>query len=189
MDLLYHATAHFEVRKFVHNAKPEELTYDTMIEMAKAHERACEEYQIHKQVHSMAPPPSNYSNPLLQTITLLKSFQKGPPKKTCGKCRRSHKHSECPAHGTTYSICGKKNHWTQQCRSSRRRHSLSVCSPSPGRPQKQRQRRFSGKQFNKGRGQGGGGTGNKNNSTPKRPGATTPSQSDWSGNQGCKYKS
>ena len=28
IDLLYHATAHFEVRKFVHNAKKEELKYD-----------------------------------------------------------------------------------------------------------------------------------------------------------------
>ena len=36
IDLLYHSTAHFEVRKFVHNAKPEELTYDCMIEVAKA---------------------------------------------------------------------------------------------------------------------------------------------------------
>ena len=26
IDLLYHATAHFEVRKFVHNAKPKDLT-------------------------------------------------------------------------------------------------------------------------------------------------------------------
>ena len=28
IDLLYHATLHFEVRKFVHNAKPSELSYD-----------------------------------------------------------------------------------------------------------------------------------------------------------------
>ena len=56
IDLLHHATAHFEIRKFVHNAKPEELKYDKMIEVAKAHERACQEYQIHKQAHSMAPP-------------------------------------------------------------------------------------------------------------------------------------
>ena len=56
IDLLYHATAHFEVRKFIHNAKPEELTYDKMIELAKAHERVCQEYQIHKQAHSMTPP-------------------------------------------------------------------------------------------------------------------------------------
>ena len=70
IDLLYHAPAHFEVRKFVHNAKPEELKYDHMIEVAKAHERTCQEYQIHKQAHSVAPP-SNYSNPLIQTNALL----------------------------------------------------------------------------------------------------------------------
>ena len=57
IDLLYHATAHFEVRKFVHNAKQEELKYDHMIEVAKAHERNCQEYQIHKQAHSMGAPP------------------------------------------------------------------------------------------------------------------------------------
>ena len=56
IDLLYHATTHFEVRKFVYNAKPEELKYDHMIEVAKAHERTCQEYQIHKQAHSVAPP-------------------------------------------------------------------------------------------------------------------------------------
>ena len=56
IDLLNHATAHFEVRKFVHNAKSEELKYDCMIKVAKAHERTCQEYQIHKQAHSVAPP-------------------------------------------------------------------------------------------------------------------------------------
>ena len=105
IDLLYHATAHFEVRKFIHNAKQEELKYDRMIEVAKAHERTCQEYQIHRQDHSMAPH-SNYSNPLNQTSALLKSFQKGLPKKTCGKCRCSHSHIDCPAHGTTCSKCG-----------------------------------------------------------------------------------
>ena len=85
IDLLYHATAHFEVRKFVHNAKQEELKYDHMIEVAKAHERTCQEYQIHKQAHSMANPSNSYSNPLIQTHALSKSFQNSPPKKTCGK--------------------------------------------------------------------------------------------------------
>ena len=88
IDLLYHATAHFEVRKFVHNAKHEELKYDRMIEVAKAHERTCQEYQIHKQAHSMANPSNSYANPLIQTNALSKSFQKGPPRKTCGKCGR-----------------------------------------------------------------------------------------------------
>ena len=81
IDLLYHATAHFEVRKFVHNAKQEELKYDHMIEVAKAHERTCQEYQIHKQAHSMANPSNSYANPLIQTNALSKSFQKGPPTK------------------------------------------------------------------------------------------------------------
>ena len=100
IDLLYHATAHFEVRKFVHNAKKEELKYDRMIKVAKAHERTCLEYQIHKQAHSVAAPSNSYSNPLIQTNALSKSVQKGPPKKTCGKCGCSHSHSDCPAHGT-----------------------------------------------------------------------------------------
>ena len=69
IDLLYHATAHFEVRKFVHNAKQDELRYDRMIEVAKAHERTCQEYQIHKQAHSMATPV---------TVTLIHSFKPMP---------------------------------------------------------------------------------------------------------------
>ena len=135
MDLLYHATAHFEVRKFVHNAKQEELKYDRMIEVAKPHERTCQEYQIHKQAHSMANPSNSYSNPLIQTNALSKSFQKGPPKKTCAKCGCSHSHGDCPAHRTTCGKCGHLNHWAQQCRSSGRRNSSTGHSPSPGRPQ------------------------------------------------------
>ena len=113
IDLLYHATAHFEVRKFVHNAKQEELKYDHMIKVAKDHERTCQEYQIHKQAQSMANPSNSYSNPLIQTNALSKSFQKGPPKKTYGKCGHSHSHGDCPAHRTTCSKCGHLNHWAQ----------------------------------------------------------------------------
>ena len=67
IDLLYHATAHFEVKKFVYNTKPEELTCDKMIEVVKAHERTCHEYQIHKQAHFVAPPPP--------VITLILCFK------------------------------------------------------------------------------------------------------------------
>ena len=140
-----------------------------MIEVAKAHERTCQEYQIHKQAHSMANPSNSYSNPLIQTNAFSKSFQKGPPKKTCGKCRRSHSHGDCPAYGTTCSKCGRPNHWAQQCRSSGRRNSSTGRSPSPGRPQN-RQRCSSGNKPNKGRGRGKGGN-IKQKSTPKRPGS------------------
>ena len=139
-----------------------------MIEVAKAHKRTCQEYQIHKQAHSMANPSNSYSNPLIQTNALSKSFQKGPPKKTCGKCGRSHSHGDCPAYGTTCSKCGRPNHWAQQCRSSGRRNSSTGRSPSLGRPQN-RQRRFSGNKPNKGRGRGRG-ENIKQRSTPKRPG-------------------
>ena len=98
----------------------------------------------------MANPSNSYSNPLIQTNALSKSFQKGPPKKTCGKCGRSHSHGDCPAHGTTCGKCGHLNHWAQQCRSSGRRNSSTGRSPSPGRPQN-RQRCFSGNKPNKGR--------------------------------------
>ena len=140
-----------------------------MIEVAKAHERTCQEYQIHKQAHSMANPSNSYTNPLIQTNALSKSFQKGPPKKTCGKCGCSHSHGDCPAYGTTCSKCGQPNHWAQQCRSSGKRNSSTGRSPSPGRPQN-RQRRFSGNKPNKGKGRGRGGN-NKQRSTPKRPGS------------------
>ena len=104
----------------------------------------------------------------MQTSALSKSFQKGPPKKTCGKCGCSHSHGECPGHGTTCSKCGHMNHWAQQCKSSGRRNSSTGCSPSLGRPQN-RQRQFSSKQPNKGRGCGGGS--GKQRSTPnKKPG-------------------
>ena len=139
-----------------------------MIEVAKAHEMTCQEYQIHKQAHSMANPSYSYSNPLIQTNALSKSFQKGPPKKTCGKCGHSHNHGDCPAHETTCGKCGHLNHWAQQCRSSGRRNSSTGRSPSPGRPQN-RQRRFSGNKTSKGKGRGRGGN-NKQRSTPKRPG-------------------
>ena len=105
VDLLYHATVHFEVRKFLHNAKPGELTYDEMIEVAKAQERTFHEYQQHKQAH--AGLASCYHNPLIQTNVLAKSFQKNKP---CDKCGRIHNHGDCPAQGQTCHSCGKKNH-------------------------------------------------------------------------------
>ena len=166
INLLYHATLHFEVRKYVHNANTSELSYDKMIEVAKAHERTCQEYQMHKQAHLGGA--SNYTNPLLQTSALTKSFQRHPPKRPCGKCGRSHGHGDCPAQAATCNTCGKKNHWSTVCRT--RRHSSTGRSPSPGRPQQQRQRRPSSKHFKKGK----GGMGNKQHygkklGTPKTP--------------------
>ena len=56
IDLLHHATAHFEVRKFIHNAKQEELKYDRMIEVAKAHERTCQSTRYTSKLTQWHPP-------------------------------------------------------------------------------------------------------------------------------------
>ena len=39
IDLLYHATIYYEIRKFVQESDPTALTYEMVIEKAKAHER------------------------------------------------------------------------------------------------------------------------------------------------------
>ena len=123
-----------------------------MIEVAKAHERTCHEYQQHKQAHSV--PVSSYQNPLIQTNALRKSFQKT---RSCGKCGRSHPQGQCPAHSQTCHSCGKKGHWTQMCRT--RRSSSTGCTPSPHPPN--RQRRPSGSKPFKQKGGGGGKSGGK----------------------------
>ena len=124
IDPLHHATAHFEVRKFVHSAKPEELSYDKMVKVAKSHERICQEYQIQAHLGTV----SYYQNPLFKQMFLSKSFHK-LGKRTCGKCGRSHNHGECPAWGQTCHQCGKKNHWSQMCRAQR--NSSTAFTPSP----------------------------------------------------------
>ena len=178
IDILYHATAHFEVRKFVHNTKQGELSYDKMIEVAKAHERTCHEYQQHKQAHSSTV--SNYQNPLIQTNALAKSFQKNRP---CGKCGRNHNHSDCPAHGQTCRSCGRKNYWTQFCRT--RRSSSSGCTPSPHKQQNRQRRPSSSKQQRQGRGGGNGKTGKKffkKGGTPRKQSKGNPNNKPFSAN-------
>ena len=44
IDLLYHATIYYEIRKFVQEANLATLTYEMVIEKAKAHERNILEY-------------------------------------------------------------------------------------------------------------------------------------------------
>ena len=39
IDLLYHATIYYEIHKFVQESEPAALTYEIVIEKAKAHER------------------------------------------------------------------------------------------------------------------------------------------------------
>ena len=45
IDLLYHVTIYYKIRKFVQESEPAALTYEMIIEKAKAHERNILEYK------------------------------------------------------------------------------------------------------------------------------------------------
>ena len=54
IDLLYHATIYYEIRKFVQESEPATLTYEMVIEKAKAHECNVLEYKDHQASHGGA---------------------------------------------------------------------------------------------------------------------------------------
>ena len=51
IDLLYHATIYYKIHKFVQESEPATLTYEMVIEKAKAHERNVLEYKDHQASH------------------------------------------------------------------------------------------------------------------------------------------
>ena len=51
INLLYHATIYYEIHKFVQESEPATLTYEMVIEKAKAHEHNILEYKEHQASH------------------------------------------------------------------------------------------------------------------------------------------
>ena len=51
IDLLYHATIYYEIRKYIQESEPAALKYKMVIEKAKAHERNCLKYKDHQASH------------------------------------------------------------------------------------------------------------------------------------------
>ena len=92
IDLLYHATIYYEIRKFVQESEPTALTYEMVIEKAKAHECNVLEYKDHQASHRGANSASSYNNPLLSAHTLSKRRPSGRGNngQCCGKCGKSH---------------------------------------------------------------------------------------------------
>ena len=90
--------------------------------------------------------------------------------------RMRHNLGDCPGHGQTCHSCGKKNHWTQMCRT--RRSSSSRHTPSPHQSQN-RQRRPSGNKLHKHQGGGGGKGGGKffKKGTPNKKKRSPPKKS------------
>ena len=101
IDLLYHATIYYEIHKFVQESDPTALTYEMVIEKAKAHERNVLEYKDHQASHGGANSAPSYNNPLLSAHTSSKRRPSGRRNngQHCGKCGKSHERGNWPAYG------------------------------------------------------------------------------------------
>ena len=119
IDLLYHATIYYEIRKFVQESDPTALTYEMVIEKAKAHERNVLEYKDHQASHGGANSAPSYNNPLLSAHALSKRRPSGRGNngQRCGKCGKSHERGNCPAYGKTCNRCQGINHFKAVCHS------------------------------------------------------------------------
>ena len=92
IDLLYHATIYYQVRKYIQESEPATLMYKMIIEKAKAHERNVLEYKDHQASHGGANSAPSYNNPLLTAHALTKRQPSGRGNNGhhCGKCGKSH---------------------------------------------------------------------------------------------------
>ena len=118
IDLLYHATTYYEIRKYIQEANPETLRYEAIVEKAKAHERNCLEYKDHQASHGGANSAPSYNNPLLSAHAINKRRPSGRNQShQCGKCGKSHERGNCPAYGRTCNKCKGPNHFKAMCRS------------------------------------------------------------------------
>ena len=167
IDLLYHATIYYEIRKFVQESDPTALTYEMVIEKAKAHERNVLEYKDHQASHGGANSAPSYNNPLLSAHELSKRWPSGRGNngQRCGKCGKSHERGNCPAYGKTCNRCQGINHFKAVCRSK----VAAKTGQSPHRSKKsQPPRRGSTGSYN-GQGKGGGNHQHQKKKTPKKP--------------------
>ena len=163
IDLLYHTTIYYEIRKFVQESDRNALTYEMVIEKAKAHECNVLEYKDHQASHGGANSAPSYNNPLLSAHALSKRRPSGRGNngQRCGKCGKSHERGNCPAYGKTCNRCQGINHFKAVCRSK----VAAKTGQSPHRSKKsQPPRRGSTGSYN-GQGKGGG----KKKKTPKKP--------------------
>ena len=116
INLLYHATIYYEIRKFVQESEPAALMYELVIEKAKAHERNVLEYKDHQASHGGANSAPSYNNPLLSAHALSKRQPSGRGN-SGQRCGKSHERGNCPAYGKTCDKCKGINHFKAVCHS------------------------------------------------------------------------
>ena len=166
IDLLYHATIYYEIHKFVQESDPAALTYEMVIEKAKAHERNILEYKDHQASHGGANSVPSYNNPLLSAHALSKRRPsgRGYNGQHCGKCGKSHERGNCPAYGKTCDKCKGINHFKAVCRSK----VTANMAHSPHRSKKPNLPRHGSTGSYSGQGKGGGNCQHQKKKTPKK---------------------
>ena len=167
IDLLYHATIYYEIRKFVQESDPTALTYEMVIEKAKAHERNVLEYKDHQASHGGANSAPSYNNPLLSAHALSKRGPSGRGNngQHCGNCCKSHERGNYPAYGKTCGRCQGINHFKAVCRSK----VAAKTGQSPHRSKKSQLPRHGSTGSYNGQGKGGGNRQHQKKKTPKKP--------------------
>ena len=123
-ELLFHATKHFEVKKWVRlkKKKREDITYQALLQHAKEHKLMVKDFNQHI---------SNGGIATATTIDEINSFKfrkgnghranfKSAPGKRCSKCSMSNPPRECPAWGKKCHKCENKNYFSTCCRSKQK---------------------------------------------------------------------
>ena len=166
IDLLYLATIYYKIRKFVQESEPATLTYELVIEKAKAHERNVLEYKDHQASHGGANSTPSYNNPLLSAHALSKRRPSGRGNngQRCGKCGKSHERGNCPAYGKTCDKCKGINHFKAVCHSK----VTARTGQSPHRSKKSHPQRHGSTGSYNGQGKGGGNRQHQKKKTPKK---------------------
>ena len=167
IDLLYHATIYYEIRKFVQESEPAALMYEMVIEKAKAHERNVLEYKDHQVSHGGANSAPSYNNPLLSAHALSKRRPSGRGNngQHCGKCGKSHERGNCPTYGKTCDKCKGINHFKAVCHSK----VTAKTGQSPHRSKKPNPLRHGSMGSYSNQGNGGGNRQHQKKKTPKKP--------------------
>ena len=167
INLLYHATIYYEIRKFVQESEPAALTYEMVIEKAKVHEHNVLEYKDHQASHGGANSAPSYNNPLLTAHALTKRRPSGRGNNghCCGKCGKSHERGNCPTYGKTCNRCKGINHFKAVCCSK----DTAKTAQSPNQSKKSQPQRHGSTGSYSGQGKGGGNCQHQKKKTPKKP--------------------
>ena len=164
IDLLYHATIYYEIRKFVQESEPATLMYELVIKKAKAHERNVLEYKDHQASHRGANSAPSYNNPLLSAHALSKRRPSGRGNNG-QRCGKSHEQGNCPMYGKTCDKCKGINNFKAVCHSK----VTAKTGRSPHRSKKSHPQRHGSMGSYSGQGKGGGNRQHQKKKTPKKP--------------------